>query len=91
MVALPKLSHQNQSCRIAKWLKQPGDAVAMYDVMMEVEADDLVEEVFKVRMLLGFGSRLADSFLGEQGSLAGAMVPRVHTVLPSLVLASPGG
>lgn len=48
VIPLPKLSHTMTSGRLVKWHKQPGDAIAAYDVIMEVEVENLVEEVFKV-------------------------------------------
>ena len=49
IVVMPKLSHQMQSGRLVKWHKRAGDRVAMYDILCEVETEELVESVFKVR------------------------------------------
>ena len=48
IVVMPKLSHQMQSGRLVKWHKRAGDRVAMYDILCEVETEELVESVFKV-------------------------------------------
>ena len=49
VVAFPKLSHEMSMGRLVRWLKQPGDRIEMYDILMEVETEELVENVFKVR------------------------------------------
>jgi hypothetical protein len=52
VVALPKLSHQMTQGKLMKWLKKPGDRIEMYDVLMEVETEELVENVFKASNIL---------------------------------------
>ena len=34
--------------RLVKWLKGEGERVKQYDILFEVETEELVEEVFKV-------------------------------------------
>ena len=48
IVALPKLSHEMTKGRLVRWLKRPGDRIELYDILMEVETEELVENVFKV-------------------------------------------
>jgi len=69
---MPKLSHQMTSGRLLKWLKRPGDAIAMYEVLMEVETDELVEPVFKVGDFAGKVTLLVES--QEEGYLAEVLV-----------------
>jgi pyruvate/2-oxoglutarate dehydrogenase complex dihydrolipoamide acyltransferase (E2) component len=38
-VTMPKLSDTMEEGRILRWLKQPGDAVKIGDVLAEVETD----------------------------------------------------
>jgi pyruvate dehydrogenase E2 component (dihydrolipoamide acetyltransferase) len=44
-VTLPLLSDTMQTGRLARWLKQPGDAVRIGDVLAEVESDKAIMEV----------------------------------------------
>lgn len=44
-VILPKQGNSVESCIIAKWLKQPGDAVALGEPVCEVETDKATVEV----------------------------------------------
>jgi pyruvate/2-oxoglutarate dehydrogenase complex dihydrolipoamide acyltransferase (E2) component len=37
--------------RLVKWLKATGDRVERYDILFEVETEELVEEVFKASTL----------------------------------------
>mmetsp|Transcript_23742 Transcript_23742/g.52089 ORF Transcript_23742/g.52089 Transcript_23742/m.52089 type:complete len:222 (+) Transcript_23742:63-728(+) len=73
VVPMPKLSHTMTKGRLVKWLKQEGDPIAMYDVLMEVETEELVEEVFKVEDFAGKVTLLVEAH--EEGFLAKKLVP----------------
>eukprot|EP00798_Chlamydomonas_sp_ICE-L_P014121 gene14121-20075_t len=57
---------------LVKWLKKKGDPVALYDIICEVETDELVEEVFKVGDFAGNVTLLVES--QEEGILADILV-----------------
>ncbi|KAG1675412.1 hypothetical protein FOA52_012331 [Chlamydomonas sp. UWO 241] len=73
VIPLPALSHRMTHGRLVKWHKRPGDCVAYYDVLMEVEVDDLVEAEFKVGDFAGTVTLLVES--QEEGFLAQILVP----------------
>lgn len=80
VVALPKLSHQMNAGRLVKWHKQAGDAIQMYDIIMELETDDLVEEVFKVGDFAGTVTLLVES--QEEGYLGEILVKESSSPIP---------
>jgi len=81
VIPLPKLSHTMTAGRLVKWHKRAGDPIAAYDVIMEVEVDDLVEEVFKVDDFAGTVTMLVES--QEDGYLAKVLVPEGTDNLPA--------
>ncbi|WP_291523718.1 lipoyl domain-containing protein, partial [Acidithiobacillus sp.] len=44
-VTMPLLSDTMQTGRLARWLKQPGDAIKTGDVLAEVESDKAIMDV----------------------------------------------
>lgn len=72
VIAMPQLSPHMVSGYVRKWLKKPGDAIATYDVVMEVNTDTLSEEAYKVGDFAGTVTMLvevADSSLTERPHL----------------------
>ncbi|KXZ45833.1 hypothetical protein GPECTOR_50g627 [Gonium pectorale] len=59
------------SGRITKWHVTEGAAVSMYDVLMTVETESLVEEAFKVDQFAGTVALLVES--QEEGFVAGLL------------------
>ncbi|GAX84838.1 hypothetical protein CEUSTIGMA_g12259.t1 [Chlamydomonas eustigma] len=80
IVTLPKLSHQMTQGKLIKWLKSPGDHIHMYDVLMEVETEELVENVFKVGDFAGEVTLLVES--QEEGYLAEILVDAGPSLVP---------
>ena len=72
VIPMPKLSHRMTRGRIVQWFKKEGDKVEQYDVLFEVETDELVENVYKVDEYAGAISLLVES--QEEGYLA----KRIH-------------
>ena len=64
-VIMPALGMAQETGKIVSWQKQPGDAVKVGDVLMEVETDKAVMEV----------EALADGYLGAVSAAAGEDVP----------------
>ena len=60
VVQLPQLSPHMASGKVRKWLKKPGDAIATYDVVMEVDTDNLSEEAYKVGDFAGTVTMLVE-------------------------------
>lgn len=61
LVAMPKLSPSMSSGKIVRWCKQPGDQVATYDILLEVETSTLVEEQNKLGDMEGSVVMLVES------------------------------
>ena len=60
VIAMPQLSPHMKSGIISKWLKKPGDEVAIYDVIFEVSTDTLSEEAYKVGDFAGSVTMLVE-------------------------------
>ena len=60
VVPLPKLSPHMSNGKISKWLKQPGDEIAMYDVIFEVDTENLSEDAYKVGDFAGTVTMLVE-------------------------------
>jgi pyruvate/2-oxoglutarate dehydrogenase complex dihydrolipoamide acyltransferase (E2) component len=80
IVPMPKLSHRMTQGKITRWLKKPGSRVEVYDILFEVETNELVEEVFKVDSFASSVSLLVES--QEEGYLARILVESGQEVLP---------
>jgi biotin carboxyl carrier protein len=80
-VIMPALGMAQETGKIVSWQKQPGDAVKVGDVLMEVETDKAVMEV----------EALADGYLGSVSAAAGDDVPvgQVIAMISDRVDASP--
>lgn len=72
VLPLPKLSHAMTSGRIARWHVAEGHKVNIYDVLMTVETDSLVDEAYKVDQFAGTVRLLVES--QEEGHLARQLV-----------------
>lgn len=48
MLPMPSLSHAMVSGKVKRWLKQEGEQCAMYDLLLEVETETLVEEAYRL-------------------------------------------
>lgn len=75
---MPSLSHAMSSGRITKWLKSPGDAVSIYEIIAEVTTDNLVDEAYKVDDFAGSVTLLLES--QEEAYLAAVLVPEGQDV-----------
>jgi len=64
-VIMPALGMAQETGKIVSWQKQPGDAINVGDVLMEVETDKAVMEV----------EALADGYLGSVSAAAGDDIP----------------
>ena len=60
VVPLPKLSPHMSNGKISKWLKKPGDEIAMYDVIFEVDTENLSEDAYKVGDFAGTVTMLVE-------------------------------
>ena len=60
VIPMPQLSPHMTSGSIRKWLKQPGDEIATYDVIMEIDTDSLSEEAYKVGEFAGTVTMLVE-------------------------------
>ena len=80
-VIMPALGMAQETGKIVSWQKQPGDAVRIGDVLMEVETDKAVMEV----------EALADGYLGSVSAASGEDVPvgRVIATISDSVDAAP--
>ncbi|GBF93517.1 dihydrolipoyllysine-residue acetyltransferase component 1 of pyruvate dehydrogenase, mitochondrial [Raphidocelis subcapitata] len=70
---MPKLSHEMGSGRIARWLKREGDYVEQYDLVCEIETEQLVEEAYRIGDFAGSVTLLIES--QEEGLLARTLAP----------------
>ncbi|GFR42347.1 hypothetical protein Agub_g3040, partial [Astrephomene gubernaculifera] len=61
VLPMPKLSHAMTHGRIARWHVREGDPVAIYDVLLTVETDSLVEEAYRLDQFAGTVSLLVES------------------------------
>lgn len=77
VVPMPKLSPQMSSGRIARWLKQEGDEVQPYDVLLEVSTSSLVEDAYKVDNFAGEVTMLVEA--QEGGRLVRVLHPEAPT------------
>uniref|UniRef100_A0A7S3R2U8 Lipoyl-binding domain-containing protein n=1 Tax=Dunaliella tertiolecta TaxID=3047 RepID=A0A7S3R2U8_DUNTE len=68
VVPFPQLSPPMHTGRLTKWLKQPGDRVELYDVLFEVDTEELTEELYRVGQFEGTTQLLVESH--EEGWLA---------------------
>ena len=60
VIPMPQLSPHMTSGSVRKWLKQPGDEIATYDVIMEIDTDSLSEEAYKVGDFAGTVTMLVE-------------------------------
>lgn len=60
VIPLPKLSPNMTSGSVKKWLKSPGEEIATYDVIMEVDTDNLSEDAYKVGDFAGTVTMLVE-------------------------------
>lgn len=60
VIPLPQLSPNMSNGVIRKWLKRPGDKIATYDVVLEVDTDNLSEDAYKVGDLAGTVTMLVE-------------------------------
>lgn len=60
LVTLPQLSPNMKNGKIRRWLKQAGDEISTYDVIFEVDTDNLSEEGYKIGDFAGTVTMLVE-------------------------------
>ena len=60
VIPMPQLSPTMTAGRVSKWLKQPGEEIATYDVVFEVETESLSEDAYKVGDFAGTVTMLVE-------------------------------
>jgi len=60
VIPMPQLSPTMTSGRVSKWLKHPGEEIATYDVVFEVETESLSEDAYKVGDFAGTVTMLVE-------------------------------
>ncbi len=92
-VTLPKLGYEMEQATLAAWLKQPGDMVALGEVIAEIETDKAIVELeaeadgtllaiaAEVGAIVPVGMAIA--YLGEPGEQPPAFVARQASAGPS--------
>ncbi|KAK9907314.1 hypothetical protein WJX75_001297 [Coccomyxa subellipsoidea] len=73
IVPMPKLSPSMTAGIISKWVKAPGDEVAEYDIVMEVDTEELTENAYKVGKFAGNVTLLVEA--QEEGVMHSHLVP----------------
>jgi pyruvate/2-oxoglutarate dehydrogenase complex dihydrolipoamide acyltransferase (E2) component len=78
LLPMPSLSHAMTSGAVSKWLKAEGDKVNIYDLLLELYTDNLVEEAYKVGDFAGRVTMLLES--QEAGTLRKILVEEGQVV-----------
>ncbi|BDA47816.1 probable dihydrolipoyllysine-residue acetyltransferase component of pyruvate dehydrogenase complex, mitochondrial at N-terminal half [Coccomyxa sp. Obi] len=74
VVPMPKLSPSMTEGTISRWLKAPGDEIVEYDIIMEVDTQELTEAAYKVGKFAGSVTLLVEA--QEDGIMHSHLVPQ---------------
>lgn len=74
IVPMPKLSPSMTEGTISRWLKAPGDEIEEYDIIMEVDTQELTESAYKVGKFAGSVTLLVEA--QEEGIMHSHLVPQ---------------
>ncbi len=95
-IVVPTLGESVSEATVAKWLKQPGDAVAKDDVLVELETDKVSVEVSATEagvladIIAGEGATVGiGALLGRLGNGSGAQAPKPAAAQSAPVAAAP--